>query len=128
MKTITVLSIQQPWAWLIVNGYKTIENRTWHTGRRGEIYIHAGKRVDREGLAWIRDRFPEVYKKVMENYQQSMRQVGGLVGKVELTDCVREHDSPWFTGPYGFVMQRAKPIPFHPCKGQLGFFRMEIPA
>jgi len=29
------LSILQPWAWLVVNGHKDIENRTWGTGFRG---------------------------------------------------------------------------------------------
>ncbi|WP_245839042.1 ASCH domain-containing protein [Yersinia kristensenii] len=35
------LSIRQPWAWLIVNGYKDIENRTWNTKCRGPVLIHA---------------------------------------------------------------------------------------
>ncbi len=38
-----ILSIRQPWAWLIVNGYKDIENRTWSTRFRGKVLIHAGK-------------------------------------------------------------------------------------
>src|SRR5216683_3431530 len=40
------LSIQQPFAWLIVNGYKDIENRTWNTNYKGFVLIHAGKQVD----------------------------------------------------------------------------------
>lgn len=38
-----VLSIRQPWAWLIVNGHKDIENRTWTTRFRGPIPIQASK-------------------------------------------------------------------------------------
>lgn len=34
------LSIQQPWAWLIVNGYKDVENRDWNTKFRGRFYVH----------------------------------------------------------------------------------------
>jgi hypothetical protein len=26
-----VLVVRQPWAWLIVNGFKDIENRSWKT-------------------------------------------------------------------------------------------------
>ena len=26
-----VLVVRQPWAWLIVNGFKDIENRSWNT-------------------------------------------------------------------------------------------------
>ncbi len=40
------LSIRQPWAWLIVNGYKDVENRTWDCPRTfhppERIYVHAG--------------------------------------------------------------------------------------
>ena len=32
-----VISIRQPWAWLIVNGYKDVENRTW-APKPGEGY------------------------------------------------------------------------------------------
>lgn len=38
-----VLSIKQPWAWLICIGCKTIENRTWVRKYRGPILIHASK-------------------------------------------------------------------------------------
>ena len=40
------ISIRQPWAWLIVHGYKDVENRTWATKHRGPILIHAGKTLD----------------------------------------------------------------------------------
>ena len=44
------LSIRQPWAWLIVAGYKDVENRTWATDFRGRIYVHAGQRYDNQAL------------------------------------------------------------------------------
>ncbi|MFB4265356.1 ASCH domain-containing protein [Nonomuraea sp. GTA35] len=50
MKT---LSVRQPWAWAIAHGGKTIENRTWSTGYRGPLMIHAGARWDDDG-AWDR--------------------------------------------------------------------------
>ncbi|MCP4687042.1 MAG: ASCH domain-containing protein, partial [Desulfobacterales bacterium] len=46
------LSIRQPWAWLIANGYKDIENRSWRTSFRGEFLIHAGKKFDGAGWDW----------------------------------------------------------------------------
>ncbi len=46
------LSIRQPWAWLIANGYKDIENRSWRTNFRGEFLIHAGKKFDSAGWRW----------------------------------------------------------------------------
>ena len=30
-----VIVVRQPWAWLIVNGFKDIENRSWMTRYRG---------------------------------------------------------------------------------------------
>jgi hypothetical protein len=43
---------------------------------------------------------------------------------VEVVDCITTSDSPWFIGPFGFVL--ANPVAFAvtvPCKGRLGFFR-----
>lgn len=51
MKAIT---ISQPYASMIANGEKFVENRTWPTNYRGEIAIHAGKGLqylDRDELA-----------------------------------------------------------------------------
>jgi len=50
------------------------------------------------------------------------------VGKARLVDCVEHHDSPWFFGPRGFVFERPEAIDLVPCKGQLGFFNVEIPG
>jgi hypothetical protein len=44
MNTIKALSIRQPWAWLIVQGDKDIENRS--TTYRRRVLIHAGKQPD----------------------------------------------------------------------------------
>ncbi|MFI7644097.1 ASCH domain-containing protein [Nonomuraea sp. NPDC049400] len=43
------LSVRQPWAWAITHGQKDIENRTWTTGYRGPLAIHAGARWDEDG-------------------------------------------------------------------------------
>jgi hypothetical protein len=42
------LSIRQPWAWLIVHGFKPVENRDWATDYRGPLAIHAGKTCTRK--------------------------------------------------------------------------------
>ena len=38
-----VLTIKQPWATLIMQGYKRFEFRSWQTKYRGDLLIHAGK-------------------------------------------------------------------------------------
>ncbi|MGE7135989.1 hypothetical protein [Staphylococcus warneri] len=41
------LTIKQPWAFAIAEGFKTIENRSRRTNYRGPLLIHAGLTVDR---------------------------------------------------------------------------------
>jgi len=41
------LSIRQPWAWFVVNGYKPFENLSWWTRYRGPTLIHAPGRLDK---------------------------------------------------------------------------------
>lgn len=113
------LSIQQPWAWLIVHGHKDVENRTWHTHVRGPVLIHAGKKFDREGYEWVRMAFPQIDMPHPSSFPR-----GGIVGRAHLLDCVQDHQSPWFFGPWGFLLVDAEPVELRPCRGQLGFFEV----
>jgi len=124
---LKALSIRQPWAWLIVNGYKTIENRSWNTNFRGKVLIHASQKFDKDGFAWLQDRLDTFGFSIggipfePEDYER-----GGIVGYTEITDCVEKSDSPWFFGPSGFVLKNSGTLPFTPCKGKLSFFKPEI--
>lgn len=53
-------------------------------------------------------------------------QRGGIVGRAEIVDCVESSDSPWFVGPFGFVLRNIEPLPFRPYKGALGFFEVAL--
>lgn len=53
------------------------------------------------------------------------QQRGGIVGMVDIIDCVKSSPSPWYMGEVGFVLANARPLPFAPFKGALGFF--EVP-
>jgi hypothetical protein len=101
------LSIRQPWCHHILVDGKDVENRDWATRFRGEVLIHAGKAFDGP----IRD-YPE--------FAHLPR--GGIVGVVEIVDCVSACGSEWFCGDYGFVLRNARVLPFIPCRGALGFF------
>lgn len=114
------LSIRQPWAWLIVNGHKPVENRTWPTGHRGDLLIHAGQVFDSEGLDGVLARFPELRQLLPQRYD-----MGGIVGRVSVVACVAQHPSPWFTGPWGFVMIDPRPTTLVPMPGKLGIFEVE---
>jgi len=113
------LSIKQPWAWLIVNGFKDVENRTWSTPFRGEFLIHAGKEADRDAYNYLRRIHPEIPMPLWHALQ-----VGGIVGRARLINCVDWSPSQWFEGPFGFILSDARPVPFRYLKGRLGFFEV----
>jgi hypothetical protein len=111
------ISIRQPWASLIVAGIKDIENRSWITHYRGKVLVHAAQKFDKKGYDQLKKMgVPETIIKAMGEY------AGGIIGEVEIVDCVKKSDSPWFEGPFGFVLTNAKVLKFKPCKGKLGIF------
>jgi hypothetical protein len=117
------LSIRQPWAWLILNGFKDLENRMFPTRLRGRILIHTGKktRIDDHVAAM---RMLAQIKGIRMPPLKSMP-FGGIVGSVSIIDCVTESTSPWFVGKYGFVMRAPNALPLVPLKGKLGFFDVD---
>lgn len=105
------ISIQQPWAWLIVNGFKDIENRDWPTKFRGRILIHAGKKIDHDAYQFLEEGFPMLH---VPSKDTIACLTGGIVGEARIVDCVQESDSPWFFGKFGFVLEDQKVLPFAP--------------
>ncbi len=119
------LSIRQPWAWLIIHGGKDIENRTWTTKFRGRIWIHAASRMtedEREEAFWLAR---EIHEGIRIPEPTGLH-LGGIIGSVEITDCVDRHRSAWFFGPKGFVLRDPKPCDFKPCRGALGLFKPQF--
>lgn len=116
------LSIMQPWAGLIVNGLKDIENRSWSTRFRGPVLIHAGKKLDGDAMDSVDAGMHPVTFDDLEGHYGLVYPRGGIVGVAEIVDCVSASRSPWFVGDFGFVIRNARPLPFIPCKGALGFF------
>jgi hypothetical protein len=123
---IPALSIRQPWAWLIVNGHKDIENRDWRTPFRGRFLVHAG-------LTMTRPQYEDVVVQLMRElidvslppFEDLRAQLGGIVGQATVVDCVQDHPSPWkHPDSWGFVLADSRPLPFTPYKGRLGFFNI----
>ena len=115
------LSIKQPWAHAILNCGKNIENRTWRTNYRGKLLIHAGKNIDKESYYFLH------YQMKIHVPEDAALLVGGIVGIVEIVECVSSSASPWFSGPFGFVLSNPVTLPFFPCPGRLGFFDVPYP-
>jgi hypothetical protein len=117
--TLPALSIRQPWADLILWGIKEVENRTWPTRFRGRLLIHAGRQVDSGALARLEASYGVV---LPAGYAP---RTGAILGMVELVDCVEHHPSPFFHGPWGFVLR--DPVDFGvpiPAAGRLGIFQV----
>ena len=125
-KAMHAISIQQPWAWLIVSGQgKDIENRTrWNYKHIGRVRIHASKTIDTDP-----DRFPRQRKLIEElgiDIPDNLP-TGCLVGEATITGIVTESESPWFEGKTGIEL--ADPIAYKnpiPYGGMLGIFETEI--
>lgn len=117
------ISIRQPWAWLIANGHKDIENRTWKfiPTYRGELYIHASKSCTKAQYQVAVDFAQSIDPSIQVPALKQLER-GGLIAKCYLTNVVTASDSPWFVGRIGFVLKDAQKIDFIPCNGQLGFF------
>jgi hypothetical protein len=113
------ISLIQPWAWLIINCHKDIENRKWNTKFRGRILIQASKGWDQECFEKYADDYP-----AMPNKDEILR--GGIVGMTEIVDVVTSSNSPWFFGPYGFVLKNSTTLPFRKLKGQLSIFNVPL--
>ena len=122
------LSVSQPFADLIISGKKTIELRKWNTNFRGEFLVHAPLKIRKEDC-----------KRLKINHKLA---TGVIVGKAELYDVkkynskkeVNDDKQYHFAGKkfqdrtYGFMLRNFKSfrIPI-PCKGQLGFFEVDVP-
>jgi hypothetical protein len=119
------LSIRQPWAWLIVNGYKDIENRVWSTRYAGSLLIHASKGMTRAEYDEVADMLANEQPFMDMGIQlpdPNFIERGGIVGMAHCNGSVDAAASPWFFGPYGFVLSQQRAFPMVPFKGQLGFF------
>ena len=135
MSKTPALSIQQPWAWLIVHGYKRIENRSWRCTSHRPILIHAGLKLDQDAHdALIHGVHPvtgDVIPVVMRSHYWSDFHAGcvyrgGVIGTAEIRGCVTESDDPFFVGPFGIIVASARTLRFQPCRGALGFFKPKI--
>lgn len=146
---LPALSIRQPWAVLAVLGLKDIENRSWrcpdkYIGR--QVLLHAGQRpcpwepgYSRRGTSM------PVWQAAQLAYNQATGQLlpwhtlnpmspgldlGGIVGVATIIACKRGGDrpSPWATdGSWWWFLEHARPVPFHSCRGSLGFFQADYP-
>ena len=137
------LSIRQPWAWYILQAGKDIENRGWRTRYRGRVLIHQAQKVDvdamidasvaldwRTGIPRHLAIPPCGFRAICDGRRRARARaglIGGIVGMADLVDVVEASESPWFQGPFGFVLEN--PVDFRtvlPCRGMPGIFEPDL--
>lgn len=120
MKAIT---IRQPWAQLIIDGRKDVENRDWRTRYRGQVWIHAAASNHSDVRNAVDCEFWMAKVGLGRPPAIKPAQRGAVLGVARLVDCVSSSSSPWFIGPHGLVM--ADILKFEtpiPMKGSLSLW------
>ena len=97
MKAIT---IKQPWAQLIVDGIKDIENRTWRTNFRGKVLIHTSAKIingHRDVSNYLTyEQWDSLDDNQLENHlTHGLWITSAIIGEVDIIDCVICHKSIW---------------------------------
>lgn len=114
-RTLLALTLHQPWASLIVRGFKPIENRGWAPNgalRPGQWFaIHAGKTWDDECAAFARELG------VPESFFNEARIESAIVGVARFDGVTTASADPWFFGPVGWMLGGAVAIEPVPCRG-----------
>ena len=129
-----VLSVKNPFAYLILQGGKDVENRTWTTDYRGRLYIHASGDTlpfltDEPNLTddYARklevflDTLAEYYSKcdinkgttvesfmnaVIDNPELWLLKSQSIIGYVDLVDVIQNSSSPWsIDGQYHWILK-----------------------
>ncbi|BCJ89999.1 hypothetical protein IZ6_07340 [Terrihabitans soli] len=134
-RMLKALSVRQPWACGLLYLGKPVENRTWRTEFRGRVLLHAAKaEPDEIEIESVRQLGAAAIARLREECAETgdhfdfpqLLDRGGIIGSIEIFDCVTHCPSPWFVGPYGFLCRDPRPLPFTPFRGQLGF--LDVPA
>lgn len=131
MKVITLI---QPWATLVALGEKQIETRSWNTNIRGEIAIHAGKKVDKS--VFNQPFYSNIFRKhsiTPENIITSsiiaVCKIVDVKRTEDLTDVISNQERAFGNynpNRFGWILEDIKPIePIQGIKGMLGFWNYE---
>lgn len=122
------ISVKQPWAWAIAEGYKTIETRVWSTTHRGDLLIVASLKPDQLVL----DAFTEEF-----GYAVLARQLeyGKALCTARLIDCrpMTKADEEAarcdvYDGAFSWVLEDVRKIKPFPVKGRLGLYEVDYEA
>ncbi len=95
------ISIKQPWASLIIEGIKDIENRTWKTSFRGTVLVHAtAKTAGIPSELLTNEQWDSLHYCIESPFWMFELMAGrytnsAIIGTVDIVDCVVNHPSIW---------------------------------
>jgi hypothetical protein len=85
------LSMHQPWASLLVHGFKRFEGREWTSKFRGPLYIHATqRRPEQPEIDEVEGMYRALYRSVGDHLPAFPERylTGCLVGRIDLVDVI----------------------------------------
>lgn len=96
-----VLSVKQPWGYLLCVGIKDIENRTWKLPEKYRdkwVLIHASADLKLNLMALTREQYNDACDKF--EWNGAMKPVdqwprSAIIGAVKFSDCVINHPGIW---------------------------------
>ena len=129
-----VLSIIEPWATLIASKQKYIETRSWKTSYRGELYIHASKKLI--------NKKDEKIQELLKLLPTQEMNYGKIICKCQLVDCIymdekfineiKQNKQEYICGDYkigrfAWILEKMELIqPKIEAKGKLNIWNFEI--
>ena len=142
-----VLSVKQPWSYLICSGIKDIENRTWKCPQKyiGErVLIHAsGSNGKKFKIQLTDEQMIAAFRSISNEALNGKFDFGAIIGSVEIVDCVINHPSIWAEKSHyevNLALHPLRPIynwvlanpvlfdkPILNVKGKLGFWDYDLP-
>lgn len=102
MTAARILTVRQPWAWAIIHGGKTVENRVRNIvgDYRGPVLIHAAKVNDVDAWRAMGRTNLSAYTRSLDAREALI--AGAVIGVVDLVDshpvesCItQQHDGDW---------------------------------
>ena len=131
MEARFALSVTQPWASAMALGLKRIETRSWSSGLRGPIAIHASKGFPLAAREFaLCEAYPYI-KHEPEWFSRGAIVAVGILTDVVATESLRPHltQQEEFFGDYGpgrfgWVFREIRAIAPVPATGRLGIWTM----
>jgi hypothetical protein len=128
-----VLTVKNPWAFLIIHYGKDIENRTRKTNYRGRIAIHASMQSDKGAYLWqAKDPVLNRAFQAIRGRRDEIEKLNGhIIGTVEIYNCTYPEltkaviDDPWAEpdAPWHWWLKDAIPLAVPvPARGMLGLW------